>query len=90
MGSLAILFAAIAIVEGILAGWLYRRNEDLHNRLRRAEEAADQAARAAALAAPGEIDPEIVIRLLRSGQPVTLDVVRDLMEERERAEAAAL
>ncbi|MGP8161081.1 MAG: hypothetical protein ACLQGJ_07655 [Candidatus Dormibacteria bacterium] len=83
-----ILLAAVAIIEGVLAAWLIRRIDDMRMRLRRAREAADQAARSAALAAPGAIDPEIVIQLLRSGQAVTLDVVHELMEGRERAEAA--
>lgn len=83
-----ILLAAVAIIEGVLAAWLIRRIDDMRMRLRRAREAADQAARSAALAAPGAIDPEIVIQLLRSGQAVTLDVVHELMERRERAEAA--
>jgi hypothetical protein len=83
-----ILLAAVAIIEGVLAAWLVRRIDDMRMRLRRAREAADQAARSAALAAPGAIDPEIVIHLLRSGQAVTLDVVYELMERREGAEAA--
>ena len=87
-GHATILLAGVAIVEGILAGWLIRRNDEMRLRLRRARDAADQAARAAALATPGGIDPEIVIQLLRSGQAVSLDVVHDLMEQRERAEAA--
>ena len=84
--NLAILLAAVAIAEGILAAWLLRRNDDLRLRLRRAHEAAEAAARAAALAAPGGVDPEIVIDLLRTGQSVTLDVVHDLMERRDRTE----
>ena len=87
-GHATILLAALAILEGILAAWLFRRNDEMRLRLRRAREAADQAARAAALAAPGAIDPEIVIQLLQSGQSVTLEVVHSLMEQRERAEAA--
>ena len=87
-GHATILLAALAILEGILAAWLFRRNDEMRLRLRRAREAADQAARAAALAAPGAIDPEIVIQLLQSGQSVTLEMVHSLMEQRERAEAA--
>ena len=83
-GHATILLAVVAILEGVLAAWLFRRNDEMRMRLRRAREAADQAARAAALAAPGGIDPEIVIQLLRSGQALTLDVVHDLMEQRER------
>jgi hypothetical protein len=87
-GHATILLAVLAILEGILAAWLFRRNDEMRLRLRRAREAADQAARAAALAAPGAIDPEIVIQLLQSGQSVTLEMVHSLMEQRERAEAA--
>jgi len=86
-GHATILLAALAILEGILAAWLFRRNDEMRLRLRRATEAADQAARAAALAAPGAIDPEIVLQLLQSGQSVTLEVVHSLMEQREHAEA---
>ena len=83
-----IVLAVVAIVEGIFAAWLIRRIDDMRMRLRRASEAADEAARTAALAAPGAIDPEIVIQLLHTGQAVTLDVVHELMEQRERAETA--
>lgn len=86
-GHATILLAVVAILEGVLAAWLIRRVDEMRMRLRRAREAADQAARAAALTAPGGIDPEIVIQLLRSGQSVTLDVVHDLMAQRERADA---
>lgn len=87
-GHAAILLAVVALLEGVLAAWLYRRNDDMRMRLRRARDAADEAARTAALAAPGGIDPEIVIQLLRSGQTVTLDAVHSLMEQRENADAA--
>ena len=86
-GHATVLLAAVAILEGVLAAWLLRRNDDMKMRLRRAREDADQAARAAALAAPGGIDPEIVLQLLRSGQTVTLEAVHEVMEQRERAEA---
>jgi len=88
-GHATIVLAVVAILEGVLAAWLIRRIDDMRMRLRRARDAADQAARTAALAAPGGIDPEIVIQLLHAGQAVTLDVVHDLMAERERAEAGA-
>lgn len=87
-GHSTILLGVVAIVEGLLAAWLLRRNEEIRMSLRRARDAADQAARAAALTAPGGVDPEIVIQLLRSGQAVTLEVVHQMMEEREGAEAA--
>jgi len=86
-GHAAIVLAVVAIAEGVLAAWLLRRNEELRIRLRRAGEAADEAARAAALAAPGGIDPEIVINLLRAGQAVTLETVRELMTQHDGLEA---
>jgi hypothetical protein len=86
-GHATILLAVLAILEGILAAWLFRRNDEMRVRLRRARVAADQAARVAALAAPGAIDPEIVLQLLKTGQSVTLELVHSVMEQRERAEA---
>jgi hypothetical protein len=83
-GHAVIILAAVAIAEGVLAAWLVRGNEELRIRLHRARSAADQAARAAALAAPGAIDPEIVLQLLRTGQTVTLDTVHELMERQEQ------
>jgi hypothetical protein len=83
----AIVIAVVAIAEGILAAWLLRRNEELRLRLRRARDAAEEAARAAALALPGAIDPEIVIHLLRTGQTVTLEMVNAISEQRAHAEA---
>ena len=88
-GHAALLLGVLAIAEGILAGWLVRRNDELVLQLRRSRDAAEQAARAAALAAPGEIDPELVIHLLRSGQVVTLEAVRELMAQRSRADVAS-
>ena len=88
-GHAAILLAVVAILEGVLAAWLFRRNDEMRMQLRRARDAADEAARTAALAAPGGIDPEIVIQLIRSGQSPTLDAVRTLMDQRESADGAA-
>ena len=88
-GHAAILLAVGAILEGVLTAWLFRRNDELRMQLHRARDAADQAARTAALAAPGGIDPEIVIQLIRSGQSPTLDAVHTLMQQREGADAAA-
>ena len=82
-GHAAWFFAGAAVVEGILAAWLIRRNDELRMRLQRTRGLAEEAARTAALAAPGGIDPEIVIQLLRSGQSATLDVVRDLTIQAE-------
>lgn len=78
------MLAGAAIVEGALAAVLLRQIRKLKHHLRRAQEAAEDAARAAALAAPGNIDPEVVIHLLHAGQAPTLDNVNALMEYRER------
>jgi hypothetical protein len=79
-------FATAAVIEGVLAAWLLRRNDELRMRLQRTRGLAEEAARTAALTAPGGIDPEIVIQLLRSGQSATLDVVRELMIQAEMGE----
>jgi hypothetical protein len=83
-GHAAEFFAATTLVAGVLAAWLLRRNEELRMRLQRARDLAEEAARSAALAAPGGVDPEIVIQLLRSGQSPTLEAVRDLMALEEK------
>lgn len=79
-------FAGAAVLEGVLAAWLIRRNDELRLHLQRTRGLAEEAARTAALATPGGIDPEVVIQLLRSGQSPTLDVVRDLMIQTELGE----
>ena len=78
----------LAMIEGCLCAVLIRRVHVVKARLYRARSAAEDAARAAALAAPGSIDPEVVIQLLRSGQPATLDNVHAAMEQRERLSSA--
>jgi hypothetical protein len=56
--------------------------------LKKAQAAAEEAARAAALAAPGGIDPEIVLAILNQGLPPTLDNVYMLTQQRKTAEQA--
>ncbi len=75
--------ALLAVALGFLCSYLLRRNSVLGKRLRIAETAATEAARAAALAAPGGIDPEVVMQLLRDGRPPTLDNIYALMQTRE-------
>jgi len=85
-----IAVALLAVALGFLCSYLLRHITVLNRRLRIAEEAAQEAARAAALAAPGGIDPEVVMQLLRDGRPPTLDNVYALMQKREApAETAA-
>ena len=42
-GHAAILLAVVAILEGVLAAWLFRRNDEMRMQLRRARDAADEA-----------------------------------------------
>ena len=75
---------AVLVIICLVAGG---RNAQMKYRLRIAASAAEEAARAAALAAGG-IDPEIVIQLLRSGHPVSLQSVAKLIEQKQAVEAA--
>ena len=77
------LLSLLAVLEGALAVLLLRRCRNAEARLVIAIEAAEDAARAAALAAPGGIDPEVVIDLIRQGRTATLDTIHDLMERQE-------
>jgi len=74
-----LVLALLALFLGFVSTLLLRRVERLQRRLRAAERSAEEAACAAALAAPGGIDPEVVLRLLREGRPPTLDNVYALM-----------
>ena len=76
------LIAAALVLLNIL---LTRRVVRLRGRLRLARAAAEEAARAAAMAGPGGIDPEAVIDVLRRGVPPTLDNVYATMQRKERA-----
>ena len=84
-----VALALLSVVLGFLCSYLLRRQKVMSRRLRIAEEAAEDAARAAALAAPGGIDPEVVIQLLRDGRPPTLDNIYALMHNRELPVEAA-
>ena len=79
-----------ALIVGILAGIalvLYfiqsQKIKQLRVNLDEARRAAEEAARAAALAHPGAIDPEAVIEVLRRGIPPTLDNVYSVMRRRD-------
>jgi hypothetical protein len=87
-GNLVVLIlGALVLIEGGLCFFLFTRITGLRKRLDVAIRSAEDAARAAALASPGGIDPEVVIALLRSGQPVTLDAVYAEMEQQARTPA---
>lgn len=73
---------ALAAVLALLCIALIARIERLKDRLHVAKTAAEDAAKAAALAAPGGIDPDIVAELLRSGERPTLDAVYATMQRR--------
>ena len=89
------LLAGIALVLNIIQS---QKIKQLRLNLDEARRAAEEAARMAALAHPGSIDPEAVIEVLRRGIPPTLDNVYSVMrrrdaireaEEREHEPAAA-
>src|ERR1022692_5120642 len=77
-----IAVGALAVVLALLCIVLIARVERLKDRLHIAKAAAEDAAKAAALAAPGGIDPDVVAELLRTGQRPTLDAVYDAMQRR--------
>lgn len=85
----AVILAFIAALASVAAYVMQRRMHRAQARLRDARTAAEQAARAAALAAPGGIDPEIVLAILNQGIPPTLDNVYELTQQRD-AEAARI
>jgi hypothetical protein len=82
-----LILAGLAVVEGIVCMSLLRTARHATHEMKAAQAAAIEAARAAALAAPGAIDPEAVLALLRQGHAPTLDNVYAMMRRRE-AEAA--
>jgi hypothetical protein len=82
-----LILAGLAVVEGIVCMSLLRKARHATHEMKAAQAAAIEAARAAALAAPGAIDPEAVLALLRQGHAPTLDNVYAMMRRRE-AEAA--
>jgi hypothetical protein len=84
-----LILAGLAVVEGIICLSLLRMARHARHEMKAAQDAAIEAARAAALAAPGAIDPEAVLALLRQGHAPTLDNVYAMMRRRE-AESADL
>lgn len=77
-----IMVGAVALILALLCVALVARIERLKDRLHVAKAAAEDAAHAAALAAPGGIDPDVVAELLRSGERPTLDAVYAAMQQR--------
>ena len=78
-----LILAGLAVVEGIICLSLLRKARHANHEMRAAQAAALESARAAALAAPGAIDPEAVLALLRLGHAPTLDNVYQMMRRRE-------
>ena len=78
-----LILAALAVVEGLICLSLLRAARHARHEMKAAQAAALESARAAALAAPGAIDPEAVLALLRQGHAPTLDNVYAMMRRRE-------
>jgi hypothetical protein len=78
-----LILAALAVVEGLICLSLLRVARHARHEMKAAQAAALESARAAALAAPGAIDPEAVLALLRQGHAPTLDNVYAMMRRRE-------
>ncbi|MFN2452494.1 MAG: hypothetical protein ABR541_09090, partial [Candidatus Dormibacteria bacterium] len=70
-----VLLVVAIVFEAVIAILWRRQIISLKQRLEATVEAAEDAARAAALAAPGGIDPEMVLQLIRAGHTPTLDTV---------------
>lgn len=83
-----LLISVIALSSLMVNIWLMRKIVHVRGQVVQARAAAEDAARAAALASPGGIDPEAVIEVLRRGIPPTLDNVYALMRRREQMRAA--
>jgi hypothetical protein len=81
-GQPVIMVGAVALILALLCVVLIARIERLKDRLHVAKSAAEDAAQAAALAAPGGIDPDVVAELLRTGERPTLDSVYTAMQRR--------
>jgi hypothetical protein len=79
-----LVLAGLAVVEGIICLSLLRMARHARHEMKAAQAGALESARAAALAAPGAIDPEAVLALLRQGHAPTLDNVYAMMRRRER------
>lgn len=82
------LLTVAVILEAVIAILWRRQIISLKARLDSTVEAAEDAARAAALAAPGAIDPEVVLQLIRAGHTPTLDTVSEMMRRQEAVAAA--
>jgi|SRR5207302_9285193 len=80
-----LLLCALAVVQGLICAALLRGLRQAREGLIAARSAAEEAARAAALAAPGAIDPEVVLTLLREGHAPTLDNVYAIMQRAEES-----
>lgn len=78
----AYALGVLSVVLALLCMALVARIERLKDRLHVAKAAAEDAARAAAMAAPGGIDPEVVVEILRAGERPTLDAVYATMQRR--------
>jgi hypothetical protein len=78
-----LILAGLAVVEGIICMALLRMARHARHEMKAAQAAALESARAAAMAAPGAIDPEAVLALLRQGHAPTLDNVYAMMRRRE-------
>lgn len=83
-----LILCSLVVIEGLICAALLRGLRHARLGLRAAQAAAEEAARAAALAAPGAIDPEAVLTLLREGHAPTLDNVYAIMQRRRESEAA--
>lgn len=81
-----LVLSVLVVLLVLLSALLVVRTSRLQIRLQQARAAAEDAARAATLAAPGGIDPDIVVDLLRHGEQPTLDRVYATMLEREDAQ----
>jgi hypothetical protein len=81
-----LILACLAVIEGLICLALVRGLRQAREGLRAAQDAAEDAVRAAALAAPGAIDPEAVLALLREGHAPTLDNVYAMMRRRDVTE----
>ena len=86
--TVVLLLSLLSAVLLVTAYVLFRRMRMLSKRVARAQDAAAEAARAAAMAAPGGIDPDAVLAVLSAGLPPTLDNVYMLMRRREAERAA--
>ena len=84
--STAGVLTLVVVVETLIIVFLMARTIRVRAHLIRAEKYASDSAKAASLAVPGGIDSEVVMKLLRTGKPVTVDTVFEAMEQRERSQ----